>query len=306
MIAFMYASKSQLASARVAFFHDDRERLLPAVDQELDQAAARGQIHAVELADHRGHEQDGDLPHLGGGRLVLKELVHRLAKHDRTGRGGDRLADHETGRIDVRRDPGRRAHVADQGHGADHEVPAALIDHRLQRCRVGPRVVRRSERVDQVVDHQPEFLLVLPIEVGFLDERARFLGENEVALEKTPEQPALGPGGIAESPVPTRGGSALFTGNGTRKTPAHARGPTRGTDRVAHERENQATRLGSGNQPATSHLGQELVEAEIVSAGPRGSLCSSVGVTGRGRGVCDAQRRRAVVSHLALLAQVRI
>ena len=48
------------------------------------------------------------------------------------------------------------------------------------------------------------------------------------------------------------------------------------------------------------------IKADVVSAEPPGRFSSSIGVASRSRDVGDAQRRPAVVSHLALLARVRM
>ena len=61
----------------------DREHLLAVLDRVLHHAAARRQVGDVVLVDHRRREQQRPLAHLRGLRLVLDELEHRRAQHDR-------------------------------------------------------------------------------------------------------------------------------------------------------------------------------------------------------------------------------
>ena len=61
--------------------------------------------------------------------------------------------------------------------------------------------VRRRERVEQVVDHEPGAQLVAPVQPGVLDEALGGTFEREIGLHQPVEQPALPPRAVAEAAV---------------------------------------------------------------------------------------------------------
>ena len=105
----------------------EREHLLALAHQVLDHAALGREVDEVVLVDHRRHDQQRLLAHRRRLRRVPDQLEQLGAHDDRAGRGRDVDADLEPRRVDARRQPRRRGHVAGEVARAAHEVGAALL-----------------------------------------------------------------------------------------------------------------------------------------------------------------------------------
>src|SRR6202012_5038394 len=113
-----------LGVPRVRVAPGDHEHLQALADQVLHHAAARGQVHHVELVDHRRDDQPRDLAYLGGDRTVLDQLEYRGPQHYGTRRYGEVRADFERVVLDYGRDPRCDRHVAEEMPQARHRAPA--------------------------------------------------------------------------------------------------------------------------------------------------------------------------------------
>ena len=87
-------------------------------------AAARREVDDVELVDHRRDEEQRDLPHLRGRRLVLDELEALVRSTTAPGRQGEVTADGELAHVDVGGQARRLSHVPGELPRAAHEVAA--------------------------------------------------------------------------------------------------------------------------------------------------------------------------------------
>ena len=143
----------------------DHEDLLAALDEVLDEAAARREVGDVELVDHRRDHEQRAGPHRRGLRRVLDQLEHLGAQYHRAGRDGQVAADLERVRSDHRRHPRRRREITDQVAQARDNVAAAGVDERLPRRGADQRVVARGERGDDVVEGELQAGAVPPVQV---------------------------------------------------------------------------------------------------------------------------------------------
>jgi PucR-like helix-turn-helix protein len=203
----------------------DREHLLALSHVVLDHAPPGGEVQHVVLVDRRGDEQQRSLSHLIGRGLVLDQLEHVRAEHDRPGGDRDVAADLELADVDRRRQPRRGVQIVDEMTGAADEVAAAGIDHLLDHGRIGPGEVGRGQRVEHVPDREPRAPLGAPVDLGVGDQPVDGLADRQVTLEQPPEQPAALPGGVREPPVSLGGHELGAAGRRRRRAqrPAHLR-----------------------------------------------------------------------------------
>ena len=122
-----------------------REDLDALPQKILDHAPARGDVHDVELVDHRWHHQQRRREDLVGLRGVLDQLEFLTAEDHRTRGDGDVLAQSERVGLHHRRNPWRRFHVVDEVAQPSHRAESTGVDERLPPQRVQHRVVARCE-----------------------------------------------------------------------------------------------------------------------------------------------------------------
>ncbi|MNV45447.1 hypothetical protein D3C71_1372450 [compost metagenome] len=177
---FDVGRQAPFAVAHIRVAPADHEGLQAILERELNEAVVRAQVENVVLVDLWRHHQQrfGILPLAH--RLVLDQLQQFVAKHHRTGGGGDGLADLECLFGDL---PGQAIVVQQVVHQmADpaHQAVAAGVEDFLDRQRIEQTVGRRHGIVEQgerkvragaivrahvaVVD--PAFDLLLPAQVG--------------------------------------------------------------------------------------------------------------------------------------------
>ena len=130
------------------------------------------EVGDVELVDRRRHHQQRHRAHGLRRRPVLDQLEHRRSgRRRRPGVAARSSPDGERVRLDHRGHPRR----AWPGRGPSARAPvtalrAAGVDDRLQRQRVEHGHVAGRQRVDEVGRGEADPLVVLPVEVGVLDQ----------------------------------------------------------------------------------------------------------------------------------------
>ncbi len=185
------------------------EHLVALSDEELDQAAAGGEVEDVVAADLGRDEQDRHRADRRRGRLVLDELQDLGAQHHGAGRRADRLAEAERAAVDRLGHAPVVQDVAGQRPGALGQA-GSLGRHRLaQRRRVAEQAVGGGQRVDHLADDEPGPILALVVEAEPADGVVGHRRGPEVALEHPAVERVLGPGRVGEAPVAGLRGSRL-------------------------------------------------------------------------------------------------
>ena len=179
----------------------DREHLVALADQVLGHAAAGREVGDVELVDHRRHDEHRVLVDLLGGRGVLDQLEHLGTEDHRARRDGQVAADLEGTRLDHGRHPWRFGQVREQGAKAAERAEPARVDQRLDGGRVQQRVVAGRGGRDEVRQHEPQPLVVAPVQLGASHQPGRRLSGCQIGLEDTLEHGILAPGRVGEPAI---------------------------------------------------------------------------------------------------------
>ena len=269
-----------LLRARVA--PGDREHLLAALDQVLDVASSRREIHDVELVDHRRHEEDRDLPHLRGRRLVVDELEPLVAEHDGSRAQGEVAADGELADVDVGGQAGRLPHVVGELARAAHEAPPARVDRSLEHRGIDERSVGGRQRVDDVLGDEVQLAVIGPVELGIVDEPAHRVVHGEVGLQQPVVDPALRPGGVDEPAVAARRLQLRAAGDDLRELPGQRGAAPDHPPGMAGEPRHEAEGLPAWQEALTSaESGLREQQVERRAGGRVRVLILVEGVTAR-------------------------
>ena len=185
---------------RVAPGH--HEHLQALADQVLHHAPAGGQVHHVELVDHRRDDHQRDLPDRGRDRAVLDQLELRGSQDHRPGRDGQVHPDFERVRLDHGRHPRRNRHVGEEMPQARQGAAAAGVEGGLDRRRVQQRVVARGQRVDQVGQHEADPFGVALVQAGLGHHAFHALRGGQVGLHRAAQQRVARPARFGEPAVP--------------------------------------------------------------------------------------------------------
>ena len=220
-----------MLGARVA--PGDREDLLALRHQVLDVTAARGEIHDVELVDHRRDEEDRNLSHLRGRRLVLDELEALVAEDDGARGQADIAPDDELAHVDIGGQARRLPHVPGELPRAAYEVPPAGVDRSLEHLGIDERSVRGRQGVDDVLGDEPNLAVIRPVELGIADDRVDGLVDGEIGLQQPAVEPARGPGGVEEPAVAARELQVRATGDDLGELPGQRGAATDDAPRTA-------------------------------------------------------------------------
>jgi hypothetical protein len=186
---------------RVRVAPGDHEHLLALVEQVLDEAAPGGEIEDVELVDRRWHDEQRDLAHARATRLVVDELEDIGAEDHCSGADREVLANRERRGVDARGKARRAGEVAKQLTHPTGQTCAAVIDDVLEHGGVGPREVRRRERVEDVGRGEPGLALGPPVGVGVGDQPVDRDAGGEIRLQQPPQQPVGLPCLVGEASV---------------------------------------------------------------------------------------------------------
>ena len=217
--ASAYASRPQPRCSARGLRQEIAKTSCPLCDQVLDVAAPRREVHDVELVDHRRHEEDRDLPHLRGRRLVLDELEALVAQHDGSRGQAEVAADGELADVDVGGQARRLPHVPGELPRAAHEVPPARVDRSLEHLGIDERSVGGRQRVDDVLGDEAQLAVIGPVELGIVDDPVHRLVHGQVGLQQPAVDPAVGPGGVEEPAVAARGLELRAAGDDLRELP---------------------------------------------------------------------------------------
>ena len=182
-------------------------------------AAPRREVHDVELVDHRRHEEDRNLPHLRGRRLVLDELEALVAEHDGSRGQGEVAADGELADVDVGGQARRLPHVPSELPRPAHEVPPARVDRSLEHLGIDERSVGGRQRVDDVLRDEAQLAVIGPVELGIADDPVHRLVHGQIGLQQPAVDPAGGPCGVEEPAVAARGLELRAAGDDLRELP---------------------------------------------------------------------------------------
>jgi hypothetical protein len=191
-----------------------------------------GQVHHVELVDHRRDDHQRDLPDRGGDRAVLDQLEHRGPQHHRPGRDREVHPDFERVRLDHGRHPRRTSHVGDEMPQARHGAAAAGVEGGLGRGGIQQRVIAGGQRVDQVGQREPDPFAISLVQAGVGHHALRALRGGQVGLHGTAQQRVARPGRVGEPAVPpgrlhlgpAHGDAGQLTGQPPPPRPATSRG----------------------------------------------------------------------------------
>ena len=271
----------------------DEEDLHPLGDEVLDDTAPRREVEDVVLVDRRRDEEQRDLVHLLGRRLVLDQLEHVGAEHDRAGRDREVAADLELRGVDALRQPRRRCEVGGEALRAADEVGAPLVDDRLEDRGVRPGEVRRRERVEHVACGEARLALGLPVELGVGDHAVDRVGGRQVALQHSPQQPVVLPCRVAEAAV-APGGRALGSAHGDARevVASPAARPMTLCGRRATPPATPAIARGAMKRRVPLTAGSVRRTSSDAVAAARGPVVATA-VTARRRGRGRSRRRRA-------------
>ncbi|HET7047914.1 MAG TPA: hypothetical protein VFI54_06540 [Solirubrobacteraceae bacterium] len=175
-------------------------------DIVIDRAAAGGDVEHVELVDRRRHEQQRNLSHLLGRRLVLDQLENVCAQHDGAGCNREVAAELELARVDRRGKPSGRGDVVSKLSLAPRTrfSPPVLTVSLITSGFDQGKFVGASASITFPVS-QPGAALRAPVDVGVRDQAVDGLTDRQIALEKAAKQPTPIPGRVGEAPVASRG-----------------------------------------------------------------------------------------------------
>ena len=217
--ASAYASRPQSRCSARGLRQEIAKTSCPLCDQVLDVTAPRREIHDVELVDHRRHEEDRNLPHLRGRRLVLDELEALVAEDDGSRGQADVAADDELADVDVGGQARRLPHVPGELPRAAHEVPPARVDRSLEHRGIDERSVGGRQRVDDVLGDEAHLAVIRPVELGIADDPVDRVVHGEIGLQQPAVDPAGGPCGVEEPAVAARGLQLRAAGDDLRELP---------------------------------------------------------------------------------------
>ena len=207
----------------------DHEHLLALAHQPLHEAAARGEVEHVEPVDGRRGEQQWHRPRTwsvcGAYRRSSKTSVRSTTEPGVTARFSP------TANPLVSTVAGRPREVVGEVACPAGEVRSALVDDRLDHGRVGPREVRRRERVEHVAGGEAGLALGAPADGAVGDQPVDRLLDGQVRLQQPAEEPARLPRRIGEAAVAPAGPQSSERPPATRVSSA-PRCPTRRAERV--------------------------------------------------------------------------
>ncbi len=166
---------------------------------------------------------------------------------------------------------------------APREIRPAFVDAFLEHRRIGPREVRRRERVEHVAGRKPRLALGPPIELRIGDQAVDRLTGGEVGLHQTMKHAVVLPCPIAEPAIALGRANPGAAGRHARQLCAQGGGVSSRTVRMARQAGDGA-RGGRGlskrpTPPSSTTASVSITSSPDWAASRRpGSRCGSCGI----------------------------